>query len=392
MKRMAVIFEGRLHDQKGVFNAVMQRVKHLHDIAPFDIDVHMIEGYDRGLNRWLHGTQRITERPSQVTVDDINIQMHWFCHNLMDTVRHKLLHQPAKAYRQWLSCLADTLSGYDLLSAHDRIAGTAAAMASERYGMPHFITWHGASIYTDPPRDPVYRQTTIELLKHARCNFFVSHGLECYARHALTDDFTSKVLYNGASANFYRYDEATRHRLRAQRGIADDERVVGFVGRMEAVKNVTLLDDIFDEIRCHYDHPLRFVALGDGPLRRQVQTLMHERGINCLTPGNVPHMQMPDWMNCIDVLVVPSRLEGFGLVAIEALQCGTHVVGSDAQGLPEVIGSDNAFSLDENLVENMASRAVEMLTGNIVQAVPPDMNWETTAQRELEIYESATEA
>ena len=161
---------------------------------------------------------------------------------------------------------------------------------------------------------------------------------------------------------------------------------------MEAVKNVTLLDDIFDEIRYHYDHPLRFVALGDGPLRRQVQTLMHERGINCLTPGNVPHVQMPDWMNCIDVLVVPSLLEGFGLVAIEALQCGTHVVGSDAQGLPEVIGSDNAFSLDENLVENMASRAVEMLTGNIVQAVPPDMNWETTAQRELEIYESATEA
>ena len=49
MKRIAVIFEGRLHEQKGVFNAVLNRVAHLRDIAPFAIDVHMIEGYDRGL-------------------------------------------------------------------------------------------------------------------------------------------------------------------------------------------------------------------------------------------------------------------------------------------------------------------------------------------------------
>lgn len=393
MKRIAVIFEGRLHEQKGVFNAVVQRVRHLREVADgCAIDVHMIEGYDRGLNRWLHGTRRIADRPAVAHVDTVDVHMHWFCHSLMDTVRHKVLHRPAKVYRQWLSRLADELQDYDLLSAHDRIAGTAAAMASRRYGMPHFITWHGASIYTDPPRDPVYRQATIELLEHATGNLFVSRGLERYARQTLTDRFVSEILYNGASAAFCRYDEAARQQLRAQRGIAAGERVVGFVGRMDPVKNVSLLDDIFDEISQHYDRPLRFVALGDGPLRRQVQTLMHERGINCLMPGDVPHAQMPEWMNCIDVLVLPSQKEGLPLVTLEAIQCGANVVATDVMGTAEAVGQDNAVALDGALVENMARRAVQMLRGEVVQQLPAAMSWVATARREWEIYQAEPRA
>ncbi len=387
MKRMAVIFEGRLHDQKGVFNAVVQRVRHLREVADgCAIDVHMIEGYDRGLNRWLHGTRRIADRLAVAHVDTVDVHMHWFCHSLMDTVRHKVLHQPAKAYRQWLSHLADELQGYDLLSAHDRIAGAAAAMASERYGMPHYITWHGYSIHSDAATDPVYRADTIELLQHATCNFFVSRGLERYARQTLTDRFVSEILYNGASAEFHRYDESTRRQLRTQRGIGGDERVVGFVGRMDPVKNVSLLDDIFDEIRIHYTRPLRFVALGDGPLRKQVELLMRERGINCLMPGNVPHTQMPEWMNCIDVLVLPSQKEGLPLVALEAIQCGANVVATDVMGTAEAVGAANAVALDDNLVENLARRAVQMLNGEVVQQLAPNMNWPATARREWEVY------
>lgn len=389
MKRIAVIFEGRLHEQKGVFNAVLNRVAHLRAIAPYDIDLHMIEGYDSGLNRWLHGTRRIVDRPTLITVNGIDIHVHWFCHSLTDTVRHKLLHRPAKVYRQWLSRLADKLKGYDLVSAHDRIAGTAAAMASQRYGMPHYISWHGASIYTDPPRDPVYRQTTIELLEHATCNFFVSRGLERYARQRLTNQFTSETLYNGASSAFHRLNDATRLELRRQHGIGHDEQVVGFVGRMESVKNVTLLPEIYHSIALVNNQPLKFMALGDGPLFDEVKRLMGERGIECVMPGDVPHDEMPQWMNCMDVLVLPSQKEGLPLVVIEAIQCGTNVVATDVMGTAEAVGRDNAVALDGHLVENMSRRAVEMLQGGVLQTVPSSMNWEATAQREFEVYEAA---
>ena len=378
MKRIAVIFEGRLHEQKGVFNAVLNRVGHLRAIAPYEIDVHMIEGYDRGLNRLLHGTPRIDEHPTLVSINGIDIHVHWFCHNLLDTVRHKLLHRPAKVYRQWLSRLADEMKEYDLLSAHDLIAGTAAAMASQRYGMPHYISWHGHAIHSDAVTDQVYHQATIELLEHATCNFFVSRGLERYARQTLTDQFASEVLYNGASSAFHRLDDDTRLELRQQHGIGHDERVVGFVGRMESVKNVTLLPEIFHSIAQASDQPFKFVVLGDG-----------ESGIECMMPGNIPRDEMPLWMNCIDVLVLPSQKEGMPLVAIEAIQCGTNVVATDVMGTAEAVGRENAVALDDHLVENMSRRAVEMLQGGVLQMVPPSMNWESTAQREFEVYEAA---
>ena len=406
MKRIAVIFEGRLHDQMGVFNAVMQRVRHLRDIAQgCAIDVHMIEGYDRGLNRWLHGTRRIADRPAVAHIDTgdvrpegrgagaggldegIDVQVHWFCHSLMDTVRHKLLHRPALSYRRWLSRLADGLQGYDLLSAHDRIAGTAAAMAGHRFGMPHYITWHGHSIHSDAATDPVYRAATIELLQHATCNFFVSRGLERFARETLCDEFRSEVLYNGASPAFFRYDEVRRRALRHQRGIGDDERVVGFVGRMDAVKNVTLLDDLFDEVSHLYHGGLHFVAVGDGPLHDQVRQLLHERGIRCLMPGAVPYAQMPDWMNCIDVLVLPSQKEGLPLVALEAIQCGANVVATDVLGTAEAVGAANAIALDDDLIDNMSRRVAQLLQGNVIQQLPPAMSWAATARREWQIYQ-----
>lgn len=388
MKRIAVIFEGRLHEQKGVFNAVMQRVKHLREVAQgCEIDVHMIEGYDRGLNRWLHDTRRIDDRPTLASVDGIDIQVHWFCHSLLDTFLHKVLHRPAWIYRLWLSRLAKQLKGYDLISAHDRIAGTAAAMASSRYGLPHFITWHGASIHTDPQRDTVYRQETVNLLQHATCNFFVSKALEQFARQTLSSNFKGEVLYNGTSAAFHCFDDAMRQELRQRHHIDPEMRVVAYVGRMEPVKNVALLPELFDKIRQYSHHPVAFIALGDGSQYWDVRKLNHVHHIDCYMPGGVSHDEMPDWMNLIDVLVLPSRLEGLPLVVLEAIQCGANVVGTDVMGTAEAVGSDNVITPDKRLVERMAHRAVEMFNGKVTQQLPPDMNWPATALREWAVYQ-----
>ena len=48
-------------------------------------------------------------------------------------------------------------------------------------------------------------------------------------------------------------------------------------------------------------------------------------------------MDMESFYNQLDLLVMPSRWEGFGLVAVEAMACGVPVVGSDAPGLREVL-------------------------------------------------------
>ena len=73
-------------------------------------------------------------------------------------------------------------------------------------------------------------------------------------------------------------------------------------------------------------------------------------------------------------------------MALEAIQCGANVVATDVMGTAEAVGAANAVALDDNLVENLARRAVQMLNGEVVQQLAPDMNWPATARRELEIY------
>jgi glycosyltransferase involved in cell wall biosynthesis len=56
--------------------------------------------------------------------------------------------------------------------------------------------------------------------------------------------------------------------------------------------------------------------------------------------GAVPHEELPSWMAAADVLVLPSRREGLGLVLLEAMACGTPCVASRVGGIPEILGED----------------------------------------------------
>lgn len=386
MKRIVVMFEGNIYRRLGVFNAVINRVKHLHALNPtYTIDVYMIQGYDRGLNRWLHRTPRVGERPTSIEVDGIAINVRWFRHRIIDSVFHKLLGKQPPVYLAWLRRLARELKHYDLISAHDRIAATAARHAAESYNIPLYITWHGASIYTDPIHDPLRRRVTCELLHSAECNFFVSRGLEKCARH-LTQDFRAQVLLNGASVEFAKWDDETRKQHRNMLGIGDDEKLVAFVGRMDKVKNVMLLPDIFGKISQGYKGTVKFWTVGDGPLRDQLSRQLATTALDVKMWGRLEPKRMPAVMNCIDVMVLPSTVEAISLAAIEAIACGANVVASDVVGTAEAVGAENTVPLDEQLPQAMADRAIEMLDGGVEQTLPPAVSWQATAAIENEIY------
>ncbi|MDN5345742.1 MAG: teichuronic acid biosynthesis glycosyltransferase TuaC [Petrotoga sp.] len=61
-------------------------------------------------------------------------------------------------------------------------------------------------------------------------------------------------------------------------------------------------------------------------------------GLDVVFAGRVPQVEVAKYMNAMDVMVLPSRNEGFGAVVIEAQACGTCVVGSSNGGIPEAIG------------------------------------------------------
>jgi glycosyltransferase involved in cell wall biosynthesis len=95
--------------------------------------------------------------------------------------------------------------------------------------------------------------------------------------------------------------------------------------------------------------------------------------------------------------VFPSRYEGFGLPALEALACGAPLVASGTSSLPELLG-DAGFALDPDDVDGLAGAILACLVDDALAAElrrrGPEQasrfSWTQTAQETLAAYEEAT--
>lgn len=97
---------------------------------------------------------------------------------------------------------------------------------------------------------------------------------------------------------------------------------------------------------------------GEGPLREELQRLIqhHHVADHVRMPGFIPEDDLPKYYQAADLVVMPTyELEGFGLVTIEALACGTPVLGTPVGATPEILrGIDPALLIGGTHAEAMA--------------------------------------
>lgn len=384
--RIAILFKDSLKDRKGLLNAVLNRANALiKQDSNNQVDLFCIHFYYNHISCILNGTSYNSQFEEDATLDGLHIRWLWVKVGLWDVLRHKILRTSLHDMdKRSLVRVANHFDNYDILSAHSLIAGIAAKAIAEKQKRPYFVTWHGTDIHTAPFLDKEVFVMTKDLLCNATSSFFVSKALKNQAQ-AICSQFDGEVLYNGVSENFYRYDDVTRKQLRNCYNL-HDEKVVAFCGNVIDVKNVDVLPELFEKIESQYKGNLTFWIIGDGNKRSTLQSRMEKSNIKFW--GNVSADKMPDMMNCVDVLVLPSKNEALGLVTLEAMACGANVVGSKVGGIPEAIGNENAFGLDESFVDNAAWRVIEMLNGNVKQDLNPCFDWKRTAEKEMSIFKT----
>lgn len=382
MYRVAVIFESSPFDRKGLFNAVHQRIRHLLATGECEVDAYCIHSKDTAFTRRVRHTPEVP-CVNEVKVDGIKYRMLWYDFSIIDHLLVNKLRREPVFFTRFLAGTVGLLTGYDCILAHSFTGALFAYEASRISGIPYLVTWHGSDIHTHPWRNSLILARTRSLMEDAKCNFFVSKALMADSDR-ITTSARKEVLYNGVSSAFSRFGVEERTSFRKQFGLAEDEKVVAFVGSIVAVKNVHCLQPLFSNIRARYDGPLKFWMVGDGKLRSQVEKSMRaDDSIDVRFWGNVPSDQIPSIMNCVDVMVLPSLNEGLPLVCAEAIRCGASVVGSDVGGISEVIGKENTVPLGDGFVEGLSAKAVAMLEEPVVQEIPSQLDWAATAAKEL---------
>ncbi|MCZ7587111.1 MAG: glycosyltransferase [Deltaproteobacteria bacterium] len=115
------------------------------------------------------------------------------------------------------------------------------------------------------------------------------------------------------------------------------------------------------------------VVVGDGPEREALEQRARELGIGerVRFTGTVAHEDVAPYMRGFDAFVLPSRdvpgwREQFGKVLVEAMVCGTPVVGSDAGAIPDVVG-DAGLIFPQGDVERLAAMLTELLENSALR-------------------------
>jgi len=275
---------------------------------------------------------------------------------------------------------------YDLIHAHGMYtppAGLVARLLSEKLNIPYVVTCHGSDINLAMPKaTELYN----DVLENAGKVIFVSNALLNKAKSLGYSGSNSVVIPNGIEPDLFK----PLDKEKIKRELELNKKVVGFVGGLKPIKRADKFSEIFENISSKQE--VEFLVVGDGELRKKVEKECEQKNLNVKFVGRVPNDEVPYYMNAMDVMILPSRNEGFGSVIIEAQACGVPVVGSSNGGIPEVIG-DGGIVVEEgeDFEKRFAEAVVEMLKNPIERGYLRErtlgFSWENIVKREVAVYE-----
>ena len=137
------------------------------------------------------------------------------------------------------------------------------------------------------------------------------------------------IINNGREPEEYKFDSQVREKMRGLLGLKGDCIAMGHVGNFTDQKNQLFLVELFKMIHDENSNTKLFL-IGDGPRRMEVEQLACRCGLenSVIFTGSVRNV--PDYLQAMDVMVLPSLHEGLPLVVVEW----------QMSGLPSVISSN----------------------------------------------------
>src|SRR6185312_3865791 len=252
----------------------------------------------------------------------------------------------------------------DIVHANSIRAGLVATIATWRLPMP--VIWH---LHDELPTHPLSSVIRLLALMSSRARFLaVSHAVAKNFRGAVKPlEKRIRVILNAIDESCFQPDSHTRTLKRVELGVENSECVVGIVGQITPRKGQLELLRAFANVL--KELPKAVLLIVGAPLfnrdqdyAEQLVEAARRLGIDGRVRMLGARSDVSSLIQAFDLLIINSSVEPFGLVAVEAMACGTPVIATRTGGLAEIIEHERTAWLIPPRDERALATAIITLT------------------------------
>ncbi|GAB1509893.1 glycosyltransferase family 4 protein [Actinophytocola sp. KF-1] len=292
----------------------------------------------------------------------------------------------------------------DVVHAHDWLVAHPAIALADYFAVPLVATIHA----TEAGRHSGWLSQSLNQQIHSvewwlanRADALITCSTAMRAEVSHLFEVTDMaVIHNGIYPQGWRPSAASVRAAR-ERYAPDGAPVVVYFGRLEWEKGVQDLLAALPRVRRAFPGT-RLVIAGQGrqasALVEQARKLRVRRSVDFA--GHLPDRALKALLAAADVVVLPSRYEPFGIVALEAAAAGAPLVASTAGGLAElVVDGETGLSVTPGDVDGIVAAVRTVLTDPPAAArraraakarLAKEFDWHGIARQTVAVYESAT--
>ena len=258
---------------------------------------------------------------------------------------------------------------YDLVFSHYWLSGCVGQYLQQWWQVPHITMFHtlGAiknSIAISAEEPELRIETEKDLAQN--CHHIIASTEK--EKKELTQHYGASpqsISVVPCGVNLELFQPMDKALARQQLGFTDDKLIL-FVGRIDPLKGIEQLLKAMPYLQ-NGQRPRLVIVGGDENSQQELEKLeelsreLHiESAVTLL--GMIKHEQTPYFYSAADVCVVPCYYESFGLVALEALACGTPIVATDVGDLKSIVREgETGYVISDNAPCRLADKITLLL-------------------------------
>jgi D-inositol-3-phosphate glycosyltransferase len=308
---------------------------------------------------------------------------------------------------------------YDVIHTHYWLSGLAGLELSESWNLPVITMFHTLGMMKNRVAQPHeelegdYRIKGELKVMAAVDRIIAATPAELAQLQWLYKIDTKKVTVIPPGVDASRFYPIPADEAKAFMGIPPDDRLVLYVGRIEALKGLDVLLEAMGRYCQHSQTDqshLHLIVIGGDPdassekmstEMTRLKELREKYGLEDMVTfrGKQDQDTLPYYYSAAEVVVVPSHYESFGMVALEAMACGTPVVASQVGGLAYLVKDGvtgytvpvgDPHELCEHLRDLIEDRTLRKQMGEQAARFALQYAWEEIAGKIVELYKEVS--